>query len=119
MALMLPVMAFILVATIDFARVNRIAVAITWCARDGAAYGSANAANSLNTAGIQTAALADAASLSPQPTITSTTGSITDSGGTYTYVDVTATCTFSTIATYPGIPSTYDVSRTVRMQVSQ
>jgi len=119
MALVMPVLAFILVATVDFARVYRIALAITWCARDGAVYGSQSLAKSSDTTGIRDAALADATDLSPQPTISSTTKSGSDSTGSYTYIEVTATYSFTTIASFPGIPSTVDLSRTVRLQVDQ
>jgi Flp pilus assembly protein TadG len=115
---LLPVLLFILVAATDFARVCRVYTIVTWSARDGALYGSASTAQSTDTTGIRAAAQADAGDLSPLPTIASTTGTDTDSmTNSYTYVDVTATYTFNTIATYPGIPSTLSLSRKVRMQV--
>lgn len=118
LAVLLPVMAFTLVAATDFARLCRVYAIVTWAARDGALYGSANTANSTNTSGIQSAALADAGDLNPSPTITSTTGTDTDSkGNKYTYVQVTATYTFTTFAQIPGIPSTLNLTRTVWMQV--
>src|SRR4051794_26777014 len=81
LALLLPVLAFILVAAVDFARVFRAYTVVTWCARDGAVYGSGSSTKSTDTTGIQTAALADASDLSPQPTVTSTTGTGTDTDG--------------------------------------
>jgi Flp pilus assembly protein TadG len=118
MAILLPVLVFILVAATDFARVCRDFTIVTWSARDGALYGCTSTTTSTDTAGIQSAAQADASDLSPLPTISSTTGSDTDSkGSTYTYVEVTASYTFTTFARIPGIPSSVSLSRTVRMQV--
>jgi hypothetical protein len=112
-------MAFVLVAATDFARVCRAFTIVTACARDGALYGSQGTAYSADTSGIQTAAQADAGDLSPLPTVVSTTGTDTDSKGNgYTYVEVTARYTFTTFAQLPGLPSTLNLARTVRMQVS-
>jgi Flp pilus assembly protein TadG len=120
LAVVLSVLAYVFVGVLDFARFCRAYTIVTWCARDGALYGSASASNSTNTTAIQAAAQADAGGLSPLPSITSTTGSATDSKSvSYNYVQVTSSYTFNTISTYPGIPSSLTLSRTVRMEVFQ
>jgi hypothetical protein len=110
-------LAFILVASVDFARVFFNYVTITNCAYNGAMYGSQTTANSTNTSGIQNAAVKDGSSLSPAVAaadVSSSTG--TDASGN-SYVSVTATHTFTTLLTYPGIPHTMSLSRTVQMRV--
>jgi hypothetical protein len=111
-----PVLAFILVAGTDFARLFNAYLTITSCARNGALYGCLDTAHATNTAGIQTAALTDAGSLSPQPSVSASTG--TDANNN-PYVAVTVTYTFSTIASFPRIPSTMNLSRTIQMRVIQ
>jgi len=115
MALALSMLAFVMVASTDFARVFYYYLTITDCARNGAVYGCVSTAKSTDTSGIQAAALAEVSTWSTQPTVASTTG--TDSGNPY--VDVTVNYTFNTVVTYPGIPRPVSLSRKVRMQVAQ
>lgn len=115
-ALVLPFLAFILIVTVDFSRIYYASQIVNNCARNGAIYGCDNPANSVDTAGIQTAALSDAPDLSTVPTVSSTTG--TDSSGS-PYVEVTVTYPFTTLTRFPGIASSVSLSRKVRMRVSQ
>ena len=64
---------------------------------------------------VQDAALADAPDLSPQPTVTSTTG--TDLAGN-AYVTVTVTWEFQTITGFPGVPNKVSLSRPVQMRIA-
>jgi Flp pilus assembly protein TadG len=117
LAILLPFLAFIFIAAVDFGRIFYYSQVIDNCARQGALYASdphAPAANLYST--VQDAALADASGLSPQPSVTTANG--TDAAGN-AYVAVTVTWQFQTIANYPGIPSTTNLSRTVQMRVSQ
>src|SRR5262249_47745302 len=115
LALLLPFLAFIVVVTIDFSRVFYALLILNNCARNGALYGWGNPTAAGDTSGIQSAALADAPNLSPAPNVSSATG--TDASGA-SYVEVTVTYAFQTITNYPGIPSTVNLSRKVRMRVS-
>jgi Flp pilus assembly protein TadG len=115
LAVLLPFLMFVFVAGVDFARVFYHCITLTNCARNGAVYGSADATHAADTAGIQAAALADATNLSPTPTITSAVG--TDADG-HPCVQVTAAYTFRMITSYAGIPSSFDLSRTVQMRVA-
>jgi Flp pilus assembly protein TadG len=113
------ILAFILVASVDFARLFYAYVTITNCARGGALYGCQSETKKTDTGGIQTAALADAASLSPalvSGNISSSTGSDANSNH---YVAVTVTYSFTTLITYPGISHTMPLRRTVQMRVVQ
>jgi Flp pilus assembly protein TadG len=112
LAIMLPLLVFLFVITVDFARVFYFSVTLTNCARAGALYAfdPVSAAESPFTSASQ-AALADATNLSPQPVITTTNG--VDASG-MAYVDVTASYPFTTVTNFPGVPS-LQLSRTVRM----
>ena len=117
LAILLPLLAFLFVVAIDFARIFYYCVTVTNCARNGAVY-ACDTTSAMNSPykSVQEAALADAGNLSPTPTVTSTT--VSDAGGNY--VEVTVTYQFNTITNYPGIPRTTNVTRTVRMrQVAQ
>jgi Flp pilus assembly protein TadG len=111
-----PILALILVASADFARLFWYYETVTDCANNGALYGCQDAARSTDSAGIQAAALTDAAGVSPQPGVSSSTGSDADGNP---YVAVKVTYPFSTLVPYPGIPSPVNLSRTVQMRVAQ
>jgi Flp pilus assembly protein TadG len=115
LAILLPLLAFLFVIGVDYSRLFYYSLTVANCARNGALYGcdpTQDAAASPYTS-IQQAALADASSLSPTPTVTSSYGS--DSSGNY--VEVTVTYQFQTITNYPGVPNTINISRTVRMMM--
>jgi Flp pilus assembly protein TadG len=115
LAFVLPFLAFVFVAGIDFARIFSYHVTVTNCARNGALYGSLDATHSTDTAGIKAAAQADASNLNPLPDVNSQTG--TDASGN-AWVQVTVTYTFQTIASYPGITQNVPLARTVQMRVA-
>jgi Flp pilus assembly protein TadG len=116
LAVLTPFIAFLFVLAVDYARIFYFSQVIENCARQGALYASdpkAPASNLYTT--LQNAALADASDLTPQPTVTSTTG--TDSAGN-PYVSVTVTWGFQTVTGFPGLPSNVNLSRTVQMRQS-
>jgi Flp pilus assembly protein TadG len=121
LAVVLPLLLFILVIAADFARLYYYSITITTCARQGVInyydpnnpYFSTLSPYLIPGPVYQQAALADATNLSPPPTITTNSG--TDAAGN-PYVEVTASGTFSTVTGYPGIPRTVNLSRTVRMR---
>jgi Flp pilus assembly protein TadG len=115
LAILLPFLAFLFVAGVDFARVFYDYLTVTNCACNGATYASIDAAHAGDTAGIQAAALSDATDLKPTPTVASATG--TDKAGN-SFVQVTVTYKFQTIANFPGIPSALSIKRTVQMRVA-
>jgi Flp pilus assembly protein TadG len=125
LAVVLPVLLFILVIAADYARVYYNSITITSSARQGAMllYSLSSQMNQNYPIEplpppayhyhFQEAAWADATNLNPQPTVTGVPGS----GLTNFPATVTATGTFSTVTGYPGIPPTVNLSRTVKMRV--
>lgn len=115
LALMLPLLAFIMVATCDFARLYYDYLTVTNCARNGALWASDPTTSAYSVySTVQQAALADAANLSPTPTVTLSTG--TDANGNPN-VSVTVSYSFQMISSYLGFPSV-NLSRTVEMRVA-
>jgi Flp pilus assembly protein TadG len=114
LAIMLPFLVFIFVAGFDFARIFYFQVTVTNCARNGAWYGQLDATHAADTSGIQAAAQADASNLNPLPKIDSTTW--TDAKSVQ-WVKVTATYTFSTVVSWPGIPPSVTLVRSCQMRV--
>jgi Flp pilus assembly protein TadG len=115
LAVLLPFLVFMVVIAVDFARVYRNAQIIMACARNGAVYGSDSPTRAADTAGITTAALADASDLSTPPTVSSSTG--TDAAGNM-FVRVTVAGNFQTITRYPGVASDMTLTRTVQLRVA-
>ena len=115
LAVLLPILTFLFVITVDFARIFYYAQVIENCARNGAIYESNLTTAQSPYASLQDAALADATGLSPQPTVTSTPGN--DAAGN-PYVQVTVSWQFQTICGFPGVPSSMNLSRTVQMRVA-
>jgi TadE-like protein len=126
MALLLPLLAFIFVAGVDFARAFYYGMALDGCARNGALFGRISAGDpSSPFATVEAAVLSDAAAngLSPAPTVAVGYGSA--AGGPYTsisrvspgYVQVTVSWPFTTLSRFPGVPSETTLTRTCRMPV--
>src|ERR1700736_4434539 len=103
LAVALPFIVFLFVIAVDFARIFYFSQVLENCTRQGALYASDPKAPAYNLyTSVQEAALADAQGLTPQPTVTSTTG--TDQAGN-AYVTVTVTWQFQTITSFPGVPN--------------
>jgi Flp pilus assembly protein TadG len=116
LAVLLPLLAFLLVIAVDWSRIFYYSVAVENCARNGALWASDPFADAQGYTSVSQAALADATDLVPQPTVTSSSG--TDANG-HAYVDCTVTYNFQTITNLPGVPKTTTVQRTVRMYLTQ
>lgn len=116
-ALVMPFLVLVFFITVDFARIFYYTTVATFMARDGAYYGAKDPANAGDTAGIQAAANADDAISAGNPyTVTSTTGS--DAQGK-TYVRVTVGYNFTTVISYPGMPTSMTITRSNQMRVTQ
>ena len=113
LAVLLPVLGVLFVIALDWSRVFYASVIVGNCARNGALYAS-DPYSSVQSpySSLKDAALADAPNLSPQPTVSSATG--TDAGGR-NYVACTVSYTFQTLSQFPGIPSNTVITRTVRV----
>jgi Flp pilus assembly protein TadG len=113
LAVCLPLLVFLFVIAVDFARVYFVSITLANTARAGALYASDPATMDESPfANVTEAALADATNLTPAPTITQTNG--TDGTGR-AFVEVRAAYRFSTISQFPGVPNNLLVTRRVRM----
>ena len=116
MAILAPLMVFLFVITVDFARVYYFSLTLTNCARSGAFYASDPwTANESPFASTEEAALSEARNISPAPTISERHGA---DGSGHAWVEVSAEHRFSTITGFPGVPSDVRLTRSVRMYVS-
>jgi hypothetical protein len=114
LAWLLPFLAFIFVIAVDWARIFYYSVTVTNCARNGALYACDPPNQPYSQySSVTAAALADAGNLSPTPTVTSTSGS--DANGPY--VEVTVSYPFQTVTSFPGVPASTNLVRTVRMSL--
>lgn len=135
LAVALPALVLVLVGAADFGRVFYTAMELTAAARAGAQYGSVTAANSSNTAVMQSTAIAAAGDVSGvSATASRFCQCATDTGafsattppnscadpctGKHLVVTVTvnARATFNTISRYPGIPRTLAITRTATLR---
>jgi Flp pilus assembly protein TadG len=116
LAVLLPFLVMMFLVAADFARVFYFSLTLTNCARAGALYAcDPVAAVESPFPDVQSAALADATNISPQPTITQANG--VDASG-QAYVAVTASYSFNTVTKFPVIPSQLQLARTVKMYVA-
>ena len=119
LALITPVFLILALGVIDYGRVYFAYVSVTNGARTGADYASASTAQAADLDGITAAALTETSELLDtsvdNPDVTVATG--TDGNG-IDYADVTMTYTFSTLISWPGLPDSINVQRTVRTSIS-
>jgi Flp pilus assembly protein TadG len=117
LALLLPLLIFMAMATVDFARVAYVQVVLQNCARNGALY-EFNTKASLtvpsNWTSLASAVQADEGSMTLTATATSPALSANN------YVTVTATTTYNPIALglmrgFPSIPSSLTLSQSATM----
>jgi Flp pilus assembly protein TadG len=113
LAILLPFLAFVFVVAVDWCRIFYFTVTLDNCARNGAlnafdSYALARSPYSSSSA----AALADAANLSPPPTVTTSSG--VDGYG-QAYAECTVTYTYETLTNFPGVPRDTVITRTVRV----
>ena len=123
LAVVAPFVAFLMVITIDFARLFYYSLTLENGARSGAYYAS-NYPGLYSFTSAQQAASADFQNLNPAPTIdiaysSSVNGPFSSAAPIPNgYVQVTATWVFSTITNYPGVPSSYTIQRQCQMKVA-
>jgi Flp pilus assembly protein TadG len=114
LALLLPMMCFVCVAAIDFCRAFADAMTVSECAHVGALKGMlAPASEPLPTAAIEAAVLARATRLETPPEVAVRSGA--DAAGA-PYVEVEVSYAVRPLFSYPGVPDSTLVVRTVRMR---
>lgn len=123
LAVCTPVLLLLLFGAADFGRLYYAAIEVQSAAAAGAAYGSLKAANIGDAAGIASAAMRDAADL--RGLEVSSAEVCQDEGGAAMscagygvsrYVSVTARFEFRTTVSYPFVPSSVVLTRTVMMR---
>ena len=120
LALITPVFLILVLGVIDYGRVYFAYVSVTNSARTGADYAAGSAEQAADVDAIRAAALTETSELldtSPtNPSVAVSTG--TDANG-LEYADVTTTYTFNTLISWPGLPNSIDLERTVRASIQQ
>jgi len=118
-AILMPLVCLLFAVAVDWARIFYYSVTVENCARNGAMWAADPYSGMLSQyADVTSAALADASSLTPQPTVSSASGT----SGSYNYYDCTVTYTFRTLSDFTNVqtpffavPKGTTISRTVRV----
>jgi Flp pilus assembly protein TadG len=132
-AVVVPILVLLLVVISDFGRIFFVSISVNNAARAGAQYGSQFVTNAKDSSGMVAAANLDGANISGwnAPTASECTcvnppGALTACPGNYcshtttaNYVEVDTSATYHTLLTYPGIPSSYNLTGKAVMQVQQ
>lgn len=118
LAVLLPVLMFLLMMAVDYARIFYYSLTIENCARNGAFF-ACNASNyQMSYSSIQQAAIADGANLNPPLTTANVNVANGIDANNNPTVTVTVNYTFQTITGYPGLPNTVNLVRSVEMRVA-
>lgn len=135
-AFVLPVLLLLSIGAVDFARAYYLGIEVASAARAGAQYGAQNPGTYSDTAGMISAAKADAADVATWSSVTAVWGCMCSDGtgqsascssapscgsGTQqvNYVTVSAQATYTPLIPWPAIPSTITLSNTVTYQAGQ
>jgi len=112
-----------LFGTADFGRLFYYSIEVANAAAAGADYGSFKSSNMTDTAGISTAAKNEAPEISNLKVDSSQVcqdnngaSALCNAAGAYQYVQVTTSYTFQTLANYPLIPASVNLTKTVMMR---
>lgn len=132
LAVMLPVLVMLLVIVTDMARVYAMRMALNYAVRAGAQYGAQNRATAVDYAGMEQTACGAMPQVPCTPGVTTTATSFcqcagstspiscTNPGGctiVQNFVKVDASSVFTTLISYPGVPSSVNLTATSVMQV--
>ena len=127
LALVAPFVVLVLVIAADFSRVFYMSIEASNAARAGVQYGAQSTTKASDTAGMQQAALNDAANLSGltatasnfcecPPSTSHVTCSSTSCSGMEMYVQVNTSAQFQTLVHYPGVPTTVTLNESALMR---
>ena len=117
LAIVLPVLTFLFLVAIDYCRIFFASQVVDNCARNGAIY-AGDPLSSWHSIypDVDTAAKADADStMQSQLTVTTTYGTDTTYGN---WVKVTVSYPFKTFTSYPGLPSSVTITRSVQTRLA-
>lgn len=116
-ALTVPILLILLIASFDAARALLAATVIQSAALAGAQYGALSPTNATDTSGIASGVRAEVVLPQASPTNPTVTSSTTTDAQGETQLTVTATFTMTALLPYPGLPSTFVVTRKAVVQV--
>jgi Flp pilus assembly protein TadG len=128
LALLLPVLLLLLIGLIEIGRYAYFDILISNAARAGAQYGAQSLIQAADVAGIRTAAQNDGLAAMTITSLQECGCNAGALGGCPTggvcplplvYVKVTATDTYNSLFSYPGLPASMTLTSTVTMRVSQ
>ena len=114
LAILLPLLVFLAVIGVDYARVFSRTLILESASRNAALYACQDSDKAIDTTGIRAVAQKDLTDVSPTPTVTSSTYTGTDG---FLHVKVTVAMTFTTVTNFPGVPHQSNLSRTTDMRV--
>jgi Flp pilus assembly protein TadG len=131
MAVLTPFLLVVLLGATDFARVSYYAITLANAARAGAQFATQSSLAALNVAGIKAAADLEAENIGTITVVSSlscrcpgsativscTTGTCPGEAVKELYTTVTASRSFVTLVSWPGIPSPVALSKTSIMRV--
>jgi Flp pilus assembly protein TadG len=129
-ALIIPLFLLLFMGVADYGRVFYSADIVVHAAEAGAQYGAMNTTNAADNAGMQTAAVNSASSITGL-TATATSFCTCGAGGSATscsstcvsygtpamYVQVKTQATFKTLASFPGLPHSIPLAATSTLRV--
>jgi Flp pilus assembly protein TadG len=114
LAFLLPLIVFLCVIGVDFARVFSRTAILESASRNACYWAAQDPVRATNNAGIEAVARRDLTDISPSPTVKSKVYTGADG---FQYVQVTVEMTFNTVTNFPGVPYTSKLSRTTEMRV--
>ncbi|MGH9744869.1 MAG: TadE/TadG family type IV pilus assembly protein [Candidatus Acidiferrales bacterium] len=132
MAVLIPVVLLLLVGIIEIGRFAYVSIEVTNAARAAVQYGAQSLADAQDSAGLQQAAVRDAADLSSITVNSSALCACSDTPATFVpcpalgcaghpvvFVQVDTTTSISPLFHYPGLPSSFTANGHAIMRVAQ
>jgi Flp pilus assembly protein TadG len=117
-ALVLPVLLILALAAVDYGRAYFDYISVTNAARNGAVFASASEEAAADEAGIRSAVLNELGEVQDGDSVVVTVATGSDAQGK-TFANVTVRHTFRTVFSWPGLPTSFPIQRSVQMRVAQ
>lgn len=114
LAILLPLLMFMAVIGVDYARVFSRTLILETASRNACLYACQDSDKAVDTVGIKAVAEKDMTDVSPTPTVVS---SVYTGADGFQYVKVTVSMTFTTVTDFPGVPRNSNLSRSTEMRV--
>ena len=121
MAVLLPLLMFVAVIGVDYARIFSRAIVIEAASRNACYFAAQHPDKAADTplanAGIQAVAMRDLTEFTSAGVTPTVTSELYMGSDGYQHVKVRITVNFSTVTNYPGVPSSTTLSRSTDMRV--